>query len=428
MSAAVDHGSRSHAKWSASATARNWQCPGAIALSTVAPPQKSSVHASRGTAAHQIGEKALRRGDDPHGYLGTTEETNEGPVEIDEELVESASMYVEYVRGEMQRYRAETGEEPLFWIEESFSLAGLKPPFQAGGTGDFIIYFPRWKRIEVVDLKNGKGLVEVEDNKQLRTYGLGALLAHSDLDVDTIKVTIVQPRAPHRNGRIRSETFTVGELVAWTHQLLDAMRRSAEAEREYKAIAGQIAMDAWSEKWLNPGSCKFCPAEGFCPAIRRKAQKLADMWFEPDTGEAVIRNDPREMSGEALAEVLDYADMFESWLNAVRSLSHTLAERGAPPPGYVLVEKHGNRKWGAPDDKVAHDLKKVVGLTDADIYAEPKLKTPAQIEKALGSKRKQEIQNMWVKPTTGTNLVRADKTEREPVGSIADRYFEQPAA
>lgn len=420
MSAAVDHGARGHAKWSASATARNWHCAGAITLAALAPRQKGSIHSSRGTACHQVGEKALRRGDDPQAYLGTVEETNEGPVEIDEELVESAAMYVEYVRA------ASAGGK--LWLEEHFSLADIKPPFEAGGTGDAIIYQPALRQLEVADLKNGKGLVEVEDNKQLRTYGLGALLRHHDLDVDTIKVTIVQPRAPHRKGRIRSETFTVGELVDWTQQLLEAMRRSATAEAEYRSVAGALMMDAWSEKWLNPGSCKFCPAEGFCPAIRRKAQKLADMWFEPDTGEAVIRNDPREMSGEALAEVLDYADMFESWLNAVRSLSHTLAERGAPPPGYVLVEKHGNRKWGAPDDKVAHDLKKVVGLTDDQIYAEPKLKTPAQIEKALGSKRKPEIQNMWVKPVTGTNLVRADKTEREPVGSIADRYFEQPAA
>lgn len=420
MSAAVDHGSRGHAKWSASATARNWQCAGAIALSRLAPRQKGSIHSSRGTACHQVAEKALRRGDDAQGYLGTTETTQEGDVEIDEELVDSASVYVDYVR--------EASKGGTLWLEENFSLAAIKPPFEAGGTGDAIIYQAAQRLLEIVDLKNGRGVVEAEDNKQLRTYALGALLAHPELDVDTIKVTIVQPRAPHRNGRIRSDSFTVGDLVSWTQQLVAAMRRSAEAEREYGHVAGALMMDAWADRWLNPGACKFCPAEGFCPAIKRKAQKLADLYFEPDTGDAVIRNEPREMSPEAIAEVLDYADMLESWLNAVRSLAHTLAERGTPPPNYVLVEKHGNRAWAAPADKVASDLKKVVGLTDEQIYAEPKLKTPAQIEKTLGPKRKQEIQNMWVKPTTGTNLVRADKTEREPVGSIADRYFEQPAA
>jgi hypothetical protein len=36
----ADHAARDHATWSASATARNWFCPGALALAAHAPPDK----------------------------------------------------------------------------------------------------------------------------------------------------------------------------------------------------------------------------------------------------------------------------------------------------------------------------------------------------------------------------------------------------
>ena len=53
----------------------------------------------------------------------------------------------------------------------------------------------------------------VTGNKQMRTYALGALLAHPGKAVDTITVTIVQPRANHPDGIIRSETFDVVERI-----------------------------------------------------------------------------------------------------------------------------------------------------------------------------------------------------------------------
>ena len=64
-------------------------------------------------------------------------------------------------------------------MEERFRLDALDPPYEAGGTGDFVHYNPSTKTLEVVDLKNGVGVVEVEENKQLRTYGFGALIATS---------------------------------------------------------------------------------------------------------------------------------------------------------------------------------------------------------------------------------------------------------
>ena len=393
-----------------------------MTLAALAPASanKESIHAARGTAAHEIAEAALRHGTEVSSYLDTVVSTKEHSVTIDEELVNSAAEYVEYCRGLIKH-------GPQHWMEERFRLDALDPPYEAGGTGDFVHYNPSTKTLEVVDLKNGVGVVEVEENKQLRTYGLGALIAHPELDVETVKVTIVQPRAPHKNGRIRSESFHVADLIGWTNELLDAMGRSKQAETEYKTVTGGVSMDEWAEKWLRPGACKFCAAEGFCPALKRKAQKLANVWFD-DRDEAHIGNTPSEMSPEAISATLDQLGMLEDWAKAVRGLAHAMAEAGTEIPHYYLADKIGNRAWAADEDKVVNDLKTVVKLSDDEIFEPAKLKTVAQLEKVLGAKRKKEIENMWSRPVKGRNLVRHDRTSRPPSPTTAQKFFETETA
>lgn len=415
----VDHGIRDHATWSASATARNWQCAGALTLAQFAPPDKESIHAARGTAAHQISEKCLRSGQDAIDFLGTVESTKEFQIEIDEELVNSAQMYVNYCRSTLDL-------DSPFWIEERFSLADLGPPFDAGGTGDFVHYAPKDRELEIVDLKNGMSVVDVEGNPQLRTYALGALLAHQDLDVDRVRVTIVQPRAQHKDGRIRSETFHVADLIAWTADLLKAMDRSKQAMDAFeKAKSNSVLMDEWSVAWLKPGKCTFCPVEATCPALRKQALAIAATYFEPDTGEAKIGNLPTEMSPEKLAETLDMLDMLEAWVKAVRAFAHTSAENGVSIPGYQLVEKIGNRKWKDDEGALAVSLlSPEMGLSEDEIY-DRKLRSVAQLEKVLGAKRKGLIEHLWERPITGTNLVSEAKTIRPATKSKVENFFEQ---
>lgn len=422
----ADHGARDHATWAASSTARNWHCPGALTLSLTAPEQKESMHAARGTACHQIAEKCLRGGMDASSLLGTVEKTKVYEIEIDEELVNSAQEYVDYVRSLLGADRY-AGTENVLWIEERFSLVALGTPFDAGGTGDAVVYDPSRKTLEIVDLKNGMGVVDVKENPQLRTYALGALLAHQDLDVEHVTVTIVQPRAPHADGRIRSETFHVADLVEWTVDLLEAMNRSKQAKDEYDALNGNsVLFDEWVEKWLKPGKCTFCPVEGSCPKLGRDAKAVAAIWYDdldqPRLGNSALDTDP-----EAVARDLDMIPMLEDWIKARRAFAHTLAEQGTKlltPDGeeYYLAEKIGNRKWAADDDKVAYDLVNVAGVPEDRIF-ERKIRSPAQIEKAW-PKAKKLIENMWSKPVTGTNLVRSDKTSRPPAKTAGERYFE----
>lgn len=435
------HADRSHATWSASASDRNFNCPGALAL-TKDLPETTSQAADWGTVAHQIAETVLRNGQMTLSHLGKSYRGKAFEFEVDDEMVECVDQYVDYVR---ERWREARGgkmmgpTEAALIIEQRFSLAGLNPPFDAGGTADAVIYFPAEKLLEVVDLKTGQGnTIEVNENRQLRTYALGALMSNGGLDVQQVRSTIVQPRKPHKDGRIRSETFHVADLLEWTHELLAAMKRSALAmkaaptplvkvSRELDPDTGkafeQVCSAApadWVSAYLTPGDhCKktFCKAQGFCPALQKKVLDAAAVWFD-DQDKPRLANSPDSMSPEAIAQALDAADMIEGWLSAVRAYAHSQAEGGVTIPNYLLVESIGRRRWSNEGEAVKR-------LTEAghDPYTRKPV-SPAQAEKLLGKKQASLIADLIEKPVTGTQLVRADKTMREPVASAAHRHFQ----
>ena len=422
------HAEREHEIWSASSTAANWTCSGRIAMATLVGEEKESEHAARGTAAHTVAERCLRKNVEADTFIGQTIKTKQHEIEIDQELADSAQTHVDYVRSLSKAPTAHT------FIEQKFSLAKLDPPFGAGGTCDAIIVHA--DSMEVVDLKNGMGVVDVNENKQLRTYALCALLNAPSANVKTITSTVVQPRAPHKDGRIRSETYHVADLIDWTVDLLARMRLSKQALTEFEALDGsRIAFDAWAEKWLTTGACTFCPAEGICPKRRKEALSImgdtAKRWFEEPTTDdpLIVGNAPDIASPEELAHWLDGLEALENWIKAVRGYAHGAAERGVDIPNWMIVDKIGNRAWMEKDEaKLAAALKATLKLTDDQVY-ERSVRSVAQIEKVLGAKRKEELaaldKKLWEKPVKGTNLVSEGKTSRPAAKGLTERHHEK---
>jgi hypothetical protein len=412
----VDHSVREHAVWSASATARNWTCPGALTLS-LQVPESTSIYADTGTAVHQISERCLRSGGDASEYLGTIEKTKRHDIEITEELVMSAQTYIDYCREQIAKASD-------YWIEERFSLADLDPPFEAGGTGDFTAYFGNEEMLEIVDLKNGTGVVDAKGNPQMRSYALGALLKHPDLNVQQVRTTIVQPRAFAKGGAIRSETFHVADLIEWAAELLQAMGRSKQAADAYEACgSNSILLDEWADRWLIPGKCTFCPVEGKCPKLRKKALEAAAVFFEPETDQPKIGNSALDDSPEAVERDLDMLDMIEDWIKARRALAHDMAEAGIAFENYYLADKIGNRKFVETDETKLVASLKAAGIAEDQIY-ERKVRTAPGIEKVIGKKKMTELSELVHKPVTGKNLVRSDKTTRPPAKSKAEQFIE----
>jgi hypothetical protein len=430
----IAHHTRTHAAWAASATARNIVCAGAIAMETMCEDKETEA-AAWGTAAHQIAERCLKSTANAIDFLGDVEKSGKFEFVIDEEMANCSQVYVDYCRGRLAEYEEKTGEKAQVWIEQKLSLAALNTPIDAGGTGDCVMYFPRWRLLEIVDLKGGRGVVvSVKNNPQEMTYAVGAMLTFPHLIVDYIRATIVQPRVG--DGKPQHHDFLVADLVDWTIDLLARMKLSHSALDEFEALGGsRVKFDEWAEKWLQTGACTFCPAEGICPKRRKEALSVigdtARKWFEEPAGETplIVGNAPDIASPEDLAHWLDGLEALEAWIKSLRGYAHSAAERGVTIPGYMLADKIGNRAYIEKDEtKLAAMLGNKLGLTVDQIY-ERSIRSVAQIEKMLGAKRKAELtaleKVLWEKPVKGTNLVRADKTTRPAAKGLTERHHEE---
>lgn len=417
------HADRDHAVWSASASSRNFKCSGALALELALDMGDSTSEAADwGTCCHQISERCLRDGGDADRFIGTTEKGKKHSFEVDEEMADTAQMYVDYVRKQVN-FSGDKDAPATLWIEQRFSLDALNTPLEAGGTGDAVIYNHYGKSLEIVDLKGGRGVVvAAKGNAQLRTYALGALLANKGLDVAQVTVTIVQPRAGHPDGRIRSETFHVIDLMEWAAEMMAAMRQAKAA-----IIAREkMPESAWAATYLSPGDhCRdtFCKAQGTCPALRQKSLDAVGVHFSPIDDTPRIANSPDSGSPEERAARLDMLDMIEGWIKEVRAHEHRMAEMGQPAPGYGLVEKTGREKWADEADEIVRAKLKTAGLADDKWLNPGKLRTPKQIRDAVKkAKLDVDLSGLSTTPSGGTNLVRLDHTTRTVKSSVETHF------
>jgi hypothetical protein len=416
----MKHDARKHAVWAASAAHRNMACPGSLTLELELPPtlRRVSEASATGTAMHQIAERLLRGGGDAVELVGTTEPADGMSIHIDEELAHGIDAYLAFCR-DLARIAAKN------WIEEKFTLDWLNIPFESGGTADFVAWLRGEQQLVVVDLKGGKGvLVEVENNNQLRHYALGALLAHPDIAalVQTIRIVIVQPRAPHKDGLVRSEVFETADLLDWVADLRSAMQEADDALTDYHdARLNAVKMEAWRDLYLRPGSCcQFCPSEGVCPALRHDALSMAEDWFEDAAPNLPIGNSPEEIAADLVK-----LDLIQNWANARRQLAQQMAEAGIEIPGFMLVDKRGTRRWINKDEEAAAlEISMATGIDEDHLFRRT-LMSPAQVDKLLASGARKKTEPLWQMEVSGKNLVQRGKSNRPEVKSLVSQFMEK---
>jgi hypothetical protein len=129
---------------------------------------------------------------------------------------------------------------------------------------------------------------------------------------------------------------------------------------------------------------------------------------------------PLHLSDQQLAEILDNADVIETWLKAVRGLAYQRVEQGHDVPGWKLVPKRAIRKW--KDERIVKQRLASEGL---DGFMTEGLVTPAQAEKLA---KKQGIQldlfDLIDAESSGMNLAREtnsrDAATRTAVSEFAE--------
>jgi hypothetical protein len=332
-------------------------CPGSIRLIDSLPvdvqASGESFYAREGTAAHALAEKVLsNRNTAPGLFIGMLF----GGVEVTEEMADYVQIFTDYCSALMN-----DSEVRNTWVEKRFTLAKLNPPDPMFGTADFVAY--NNGVLEVVDLKYGAGVVvDVYENEQLLYYALGALI-ELGLVVDTIKVTIVQPRTTHKDGIIRSFSVTFDELMAFTNRLMAAAKRTKDADAP-----------------LVPGShCRFCPANALCPALRKTALEVAQVEF----GTVDVPPDPEVLPEALFEEMLPKLHVLESWIKSMYGRAERRLLAGESVTGYKLVARRANRSWVSEEETKQWLAAK--GISPED-YLKQELKSPAQIEKVVGKK------------------------------------------
>lgn len=376
------------------------KCPGSVRLSA-GLPNPSSIHAQEGTRAHALAELSLTSGFDPLHHLDAT---LEGGV-VTEEMVDHVRVFVDYCR---------SISRTAHWVEKLFSLADLNPPAPMYGTADFVAYDRDTRTLHVVDLKYGQGVVEVNGNPQLRYYALGAAMSMpAGTQVDTVHITIVQPRVAHSDGPIRTEVIDFLDLIGWTQTLLDA------ADATKKPDAPLVAGD----------HCRWCLAKAQCPERREFALAVAQQEFSVvEPAKPFTPPAPALIPDEQFVSMLGQLDVLDDWVKAMRARGEQMLLRGEEVLGFKLVARRANRNWA--DATTTANALRVMGNTDDEIFEPRDLKSPAQIEKLVGKKKfKDFLATEVIKKSSGLTMVAAsDARPAVNVLTAGDEFGILPAS
>ena len=268
-----------HAKYSASGSKRWIECPGSIRLEASARPEST---------------KRLRKGRRRISFRND----NESGFVLDESSTRKSTASRWSITLTKRTNMSLTTRQKGGFRREKIDTSSCTTKGQFG-TVDATIAEP-FGTLEVVDYKYGAGIVvEPEDNTQLLLYAIGA--AHEfDYNFEDVKLTIIQPRAPHALGPIRSWTTSIENLKKWATVFRQAVIACEEPDAPLKA----------------GDHCRFCRAASTCPEITDKAfqsaQIVFDDWGDHESGITgtlqlpVVKDGMRELSKKLEAALLRY--------------------------------------------------------------------------------------------------------------------------
>ncbi|WP_226623129.1 DUF2800 domain-containing protein [Brucella anthropi] len=394
------HTQRAHARLAPSSAHRWMVCPGSIRMQEGLPDSRSTF-AAEGTAAHELAAKCLETNTDPAVFAGqyvdiltsaiveTPEDTDEEDrfFEITEEMVDAVSMYKTHI-DELLASDDKTGLS----VEQRLDMTHIHPEIY--GTGDAAVYCFGSKHLHIVDLKYGKGVaVDADNNPQLLLYAAGTARRYHNMQIEKLTMHIVQPRAQHAHGPVRSYEIDLLELFEFENEL--AVKAQAAMAPDAPVTAGE--------------HCQFCKAQPICEANRKLALEAVSADFGTVDDETTLPAIDA-VTPDQMGRILREADMVMSRVKAVQELAHKMAMDGNTPSGFKLVAKRANRKW--IDETLAKEAMQVNGVDESDMYEEPKFRSPAKMERYFPGKNSKERQaamaELVEKKSSGTNLVPSD--------------------
>ena len=340
-----------------SAAARWIACPASARLSETVPYEPSGEAAQIGTAIHALAETCWQLDQDPMDFVGKTIEN----ITMTRENAEFALAHIRMVAG----LEIELGTVKV----EQYGVAYETTLVKVGGTADVVAYNLDKSVLVIADLKTGRGWVDA-DSAQMKIYALGVMQKLVKV-FDKVGLTIVQPQT----GENRHHEMTGDELLQWKADVL--------------IPAVVAAADGRSEPTPSKEACQWCPAKMICPA---QSKALAAV---------PVAADVTTLTPDQISDFLDKAELVEDFIAALRKQATKTLEAGGVLRGWQMAPKRPTRQWTKEAD--AAQVLLDAGILEAQIY-ETSIITPAAAEKILGKDRKQVLDSVTKKVSSGLTL------------------------
>lgn len=329
-------------------------CPGSIQQCLVLPPQVDDQDADEGNAVHAIGADFVRGSTKAQGYKETAAAmigTVRDGVTITKEMIEGAILYAGTCTDLMRSTGVFGG--PNLGIEQLVTIEGVHA--DCYGTPDFFLFDSHESILYVADLKYGFGIHEVFENWQLLAYAIGVVAGITQKPA-TIKLMIIQPRAPHARGPVRTWKLTRGTLnTTYRNQLIDAAETA-------------IGSDAFVE---TGDHCRRCDALISCEFAQRCAFNALDM--AGGLGSYIV---PEGDQWYELFLLEKAQKRIDHRVDALRTVLETKLKKGANVPRFRLADTFGRPAWNISHAEIIQ-LGKSYGL-DLNVS---KTLTPTQAKK-----------------------------------------------
>lgn len=380
-----------HAQIAPSALERTVACNGWIQMAEGLPPEPDKPETLEGNAADWVA-KQYAQGKE----VAYASETPIKGYPVDYDMIHGAKLWAATVG-----YGSNSGLPVI--IERVH-------PTACWGEPDGWKYDGIEQILHVPDYKYGFDIVEVFENWQIMAYAAGLLRMLSLNDqVVRIKFTIVQPRAHHPLGPVRSWTVVADEIRAHVNIMHGAAIRALMVKPAPDTIAGPHCMTT------------HCPARLRCPTLQRGAAAIAE-WSR--AGES-----PHEMSPEALGAELTILtgaeDVIRARKEGLEAQAEALIRGGVRVPGFKMQAGGSPLKWNE-----SSTLGEVMGLGNLTFPPKSMLKPPAAPNsrnatvitptQAIKAGVPEELVKVYASPTpTAMKLVLDDGTEaRRVFGSV----------
>lgn len=338
--------STGHARLSPSKAGQWVACPGSVAMQAAFPDRSSSESAEEGNAVHWMSAEVLS-GRGPGEWIGRTAPNG---VVITADMKDAGITYVSAIKSMVP-------ELAQLQVEQMVAIPQVHA--ECFGTPDCYYFNPITMTLYIWDLKYGFGVVEAFENWQLIAYACGQLMGYDRVDFSKVKVvlTIVQPRAYHVQGPVRSWHLTTRELTPYRDRLQAAAAL---------ALSPTATCQAGEQ-------CHYCSARHACKAAQQAAYFAIDY-----IGQAV----PEVLSPEALAMELRtlrrMQDAIKFRLTGIEASATATMNAGGHIPGWSLQASTGRLGW----DKPAADVFMLGDLMGIDLRAPVAPITPTQAKKA----------------------------------------------